>query len=278
MAAISRVAGMLRRQDYRNLSPLFDTVTVDAVGSIPSRSHTSYSRADVAAPMTLLQILLILGAAFGFVTLDLLRKVLAERMRLVPLLFWMTAGVIPLYGLWALNTGAEVPSSEYWPPAIASIALNVAANLFYLRAVHVGELSRTIPLLSLTPVLTALFAVPLLQEVPAGLQVVGILLVVGGALLLQVGAGPDSEDDVSSDQGGSLQETAGQSTSETTMAAKRWWHRLPRSAWLMLAVACLWSATTPLDKLALRGASVPLHALILHLGIAASLLVWLLVP
>lgn len=44
----------------------------------------------------------------------------------------------------------------------------------------------------------------------------------------------------------------------------------------MLAVACLWSATTPLDKLALRSASVPAHALMLHLGIALSMLLWLL--
>lgn len=201
--------------------------------------------------MLTIDFLLVLGAALGFATLDLLRKLLAERLAIAPLLFWLTVGATPLYVGWFVLSGSVTPETAYWIPAISSVLLNVAANLLYLHAVHVGEFSRTIPLLSLTPVLTALSAIPLLNEVPTPLQWIGILLVVVGAAWLQSGVQSNPQQ------------------------AGAWWRRIPLSARLMLVVACLWSVTTPLDKLALRSAGVAFHALFLHIGIAVALVGWL---
>lgn len=198
--------------------------------------------------MFLVDQILILLAAVGFALLDLFRKLLTGRVRVVPLLFVLTAGVVPVYGLWFLLEGAPLPGPGYWTPALASIAINVLANLLYLRAVHLGEFSRTIPLLSLTPVFTAVLSVPMLGEVPGTRQVLGILLVVVGAVWLQRGAGTRDE---------------------------RMRGRIPESAWMMLGVALLWSSTTPLDKLALQHGTASWHATVLHVGIAGSLGAWL---
>lgn len=199
--------------------------------------------------MILLDQILILCAAFGFALLDLFRKLLAGRVRVVPLLFLLTAGVIPVYVAWFVWEGAPPPAAGYWSPALASVVINVLANLLYLRAVHLGEFSRTIPLLSLTPVFTAVLSVPLLGEVPGPRQTLGILLVVIGAVWLQRGSGPTGE---------------------------RLRGRFPESAWMMLGVALLWSSTTPLDKVAMQHASASLHATVLHVGIAGALGIWLL--
>lgn len=199
--------------------------------------------------MILLDQILILLAAVGFALLDLFRKLLAGRLRVVPLLFLLTAGVVPVYLLWFLVEGAPLPRPGYWTPALASVVINVLANLLYLRAVHLGEFSRTIPLLSLTPVFTAVVSVPLLGEVPGARQGAGIVLVVFGAVWLQRGS-------------------AGQ--------GERLRSGIPASAWMMLAVAVLWSSTTPLDKLAMQHGTASLHATVLHVGIAVALGVWLL--
>lgn len=191
---------------------------------------------------------LILLAAVGFALLDLFRKLLAGRVRVVPLLFLLTAGVVPIYVAWFAWEGAPAPRASYWAPALASVAINVLANLLYLRAVHLGEFSRTIPLLSLTPVFTAILSVPMLGEVPGVRQAAGILLVVVGAVWLQRGPAARGE---------------------------KLRGRIPESAWMMLGVALLWSSTTPLDKLAMQHGSASLHATVLHVGIAASLGIWL---
>ncbi len=197
-------------------------------------------------------LLLVAGAGIGFAILDLLRKKLSTRVRLVPLLFWLSASVLPIYAVWCLLAAPATIEARYWAPAVGSLVLNVGANLLYLRAVQVGELSRTIPLLSLTPVLTAIVAVPLLGEVPSSSQLVGILLVVIGALLLQ---------------------RSGKAAPETERASRLM--GLPASAWLMLSVAALWSATVAFDKLALEQASVPIHAFVLNAGIGIAMVVWL---
>ena len=128
--------------------------------------------------------LLTVGAALGFTGLDLVRKLLADRVAVVPLLFAMTAGVVPIYAVWFAAVGGAGPTADYVTPALGSVLLNVAANLLFLRSVQIGGLSATIPMLSLTPVFTAFFGMVLLRELPDGGQWLGIALVVGGALLL----------------------------------------------------------------------------------------------
>src|SRR5262245_43213800 len=99
-------------------------------------------------------ILLVLASSLAWAALDLCRKVLADRMAALPLLFFMTLFAAPIFALWG-SFAAERPwvhDSAYWWPALASVALNIAANLLYLRAVRLSPYSQMVPLLALTPV------------------------------------------------------------------------------------------------------------------------------
>ena len=190
---------------------------------------------------------LVFGCAVAFSGADVVRKLLALSMRPVPLLFGLSAGMAPFFTLWYLLAGAGPPDGSYWIPGMASAGLNVAANLAFIEAVRRSPLSLTIPLLSLTPVFTAILAIPMLNEVPEPRQWFGIAAVVAGAFWLH--AGP-----------------------ETATAAVVWkaFLREPGSR-LMVGVALLWSLTMPLDKMAVQASSPSFHGLVLGLGVALAL-------
>jgi drug/metabolite transporter (DMT)-like permease len=198
--------------------------------------------------------LLTVTSSVGWAALDATRKVLAERMRPVPLLFLMTSFSVPIFLFWALTSsppGAWVTSPGYWLPAGASVALNVVANLLYFRAVTVSPFSQMVPLLSLTPMFTALAAIPLVGEYPTPRQWVGIGAATLGALVLQSGVGRS--------------------------LGQPWRSFIAEpGAPLMTGVALLWSVASALDKAAIRHAEGLFHGLVLNGGVAVVLLVVLL--
>lgn len=190
---------------------------------------------------------LIVVSSLGWSGFDLLRKVLVERIPPLPLLFVLTLGQVPLFGLWwTLQPAAIEP--RYWLPALASVALNVVANVSLILAMKWSPLHLTIPLLSLIPALTTLLAIPLLGELPGPRQWTGILLVVAGALWLNLGSG------IRKRGLGSL------------VAALL--HE--KGSLLMLVVALAWSLTLPLDKIAMRAAGAPFHGFFLALGVSVG--------
>lgn len=194
--------------------------------------------------LTLGALFLVLACSFAWAGCDLSRKLLAGKIRSQPLAVLITMAAVPLFLGWTLADGVPEIQTSYWAPALASVALNVAANLAFFVALRSSALSVTIPLLSLTPVFTTLLAIPMLGQQPSGLQMFGILLVVAGAFVLSLPAeGPLSP-----------------------AAAWRAW-RTDRSALWMVFVAFCWSLTVPLDKLAMDRASGPLHGLVLNLGV-----------
>jgi drug/metabolite transporter (DMT)-like permease len=192
---------------------------------------------------------LVLAASLGWAALDALRKRLVREVEPLLLLLMLTLVQVPLFGAWGAASGfgaggPRLPDGRYWVPALCSVALNVGANLAFLHAMRMAPLSATVPLLSLTPVFTTLISVPLLGERPTAVQAAGVLLVVAGALGLHPGL-------LSKVRGGAALPAAG----------------------LMLLTALLWSAATPLDKLAVEHAGAPLHGLVLNGGVALGVLV-----
>ncbi len=185
----------------------------------------------------------------AWVLLDLLRKVLAARARAMPMACLMVLGQLPFLLIWLGFEGGVEISPGYFPPALLSVAINLVANVAYMRAIRLSPMGATLPLLSLTPAFSSLFGVPLLGEVPELRQWLGIVFVVGGAILLNSMPGERS-----------------------LLAALR----RERGAPWMILVALLWSLTPAFDKMALRHASETSHALVLTLGIACGLLIILL--
>jgi drug/metabolite transporter (DMT)-like permease len=199
-------------------------------------------------PIPLPALLLVIGSSLAWSGFDVCRKVLADRVRPAPLGFLLAAGAVPLFAVWTAVDGMPAIRPGYLPPAAASVVLNIAANLLFFAALRNSQLSVTIPLLSLTPVFTALLAIPMLGEVPALRQWLGILLVVAGAFVLNLPAD------------GSMSPAA---------MARAWIGE--RGAGLMVLVALFWSLTGPFDKMATAKASGPFHATVLCAGVAIGI-------
>lgn len=192
--------------------------------------------------MSSLGLILALTASVFWSGLDALRKVLASQLRPLPLAALLLAGQIPMFLVWAIWSGLTLPGPGYWLPGIADAVCALLASLLLVAALRASPLSITIPMLSLTPVFTALSASLLLGESLSPVQMVGIGLVVFGALLLSR-PGP-----------GSMTEPG---------------------VWMMIGVAGLLSLTATLDKAAMLHAPVAVHALLQALMAASGLLIML---
>jgi drug/metabolite transporter (DMT)-like permease len=199
--------------------------------------------------VSLLAAVLTIGCAIGFSLADLLRKLLAERARPLPLLVAMSLGMAPFFLAWWVWQGGGAPTAGYWLPGMGSALLNLVANLAFLEAVRIAPLSLTIPVLSLTPVFTTLLAIPMLGEVPAARQLAGVALVVAGVMWLNLGG------------------TEGVAPGNLLRSLLR-----RRGSQLMVVTALFWSLAMPLDKLAMAASGPSFHGLALNLGVAAGAL------
>lgn len=192
----------------------------------------------------------VLGAASALCwsALDVVRKALALKASPTALVVFLLVGQVPFLAVWAVWDGTWITDAGYWPFALASMAMNALANVLFMRSVQLSPLSRTVPFLSLTPVFSALVAIPLLGEVPGLMHASGIALVVLGALVLN----SDLSDS--------------------------WWRSLSfeKGGPYMIAVAALWALSTALDKRALPHASPASHAFLLSTGGAVILVSWIL--
>ena len=188
------------------------------------------------------------ASALCWAGLDVVRKALAGKASPTALAVFLLVGQLPFLGAWAAFDQTWITDVRYWPPAVASMAMNALANVLFMRSVQLSPLSRTVPFLSLTPVFSALAAIPLLGEVPGPMHWAGISLVVVGALVLN----SDLSD--------------------------KWWRSVTheKGAPFMIAVAVLWALSTALDKRALPHASPASHAFLLSGGGAVFLVAWVL--
>lgn len=190
---------------------------------------------------------LTLACALGWSLLDLCRKLLADSASAVATAFLLVCGQMPIFVVWSLlewrdQAGSPWPVAAYWLPGLGSVALNLLAHLAFMQSVKMAPMSRTVPLLSLTPVFTTLVAIPVFAEWPTLVQSAGILVVVISSIVISRGADPGTE------EAGVLESVA------------------RRGALLMAIVALLWSVTPALDKLAIAYVSPTVHALVLVVG------------
>lgn len=183
-------------------------------------------------------------SGLAFAGLDLIRKLLAGRVDALALVFFMSLGAVPLVAVLIAFQGLGSVSTGYVLPGLGALALNLLGNFAFIHSVRLSPLSRTIPLLSLTPAFTALMAIPVLGEVPSRAQTVGIVLVVMGAMALNSARARHPLSGLFREKG----------------------------ALVMVGVALLWSLSGPLDKLALSHASVLFHAIVMTFGVAMGAL------
>ncbi len=184
------------------------------------------------------------ASALGWSLCDLSRRFLAARMTAWALVFWVTVGALPLLSLWALARGeGGFDPAGYLLPGLASLGLNVGANFAFFRALQLSPISVTLPVLSLTPVFSALLGSVFLGERLPARALAGVAMVVLGAFVLAA-------------------RMPHRPSGERRM-------RLEPGSLVMAGVALGWSATMLLDKLALEHIGAIPHALVLHTGVAA---------
>ncbi len=187
------------------------------------------------------------GGGICFAALDAIRKRLVQRVDMLALLTAISAGNAVLYAAWVYFSPGTIAWTSYVQVGIPALVLQLTANLTLLRALQVSDLSRTIPFLGLTPVLSGLAGQYALAQWPRPGQWAGIAAVsLGAGLLAFVRSHP---------------------------------HRagLDRGSLLAMITAGLWSITAALDKLAIDASSPAIHALLQAGGIAALLVAILVV-
>lgn len=127
---------------------------------------------------------------------------------------------------------------NYIVPGLAALAVNFAANFLFFKAIQISDISKSVPMLSFTPVFAFVSSWIVLGEVPTATQFGGASLVSLGALILN---------------------------GKPSLTNK--------GPYLMLVVALLWGSLGPVDKLCVRYTSIPMHIMLQTIGIALLLLV-----
>lgn len=203
---------------------------------------------EIFMAIELLPLMLLTTCGLSLAGFDLFRKALSRHLAPVPMVFLLATASVPLFAAMFFFEGRVAVCRGYFPPAVASVALNLAAHLAFIQAIRIAPLSVTVPLLSLTPAFTALLGMLVLGEEPTAQSALGIGLVVVGAFWLS-------------------------SPSEGEGNARRvsGWRLVARpGAWLVALTALFWSMTLPLDKLAVARSSAGFHGLFLTAGIACG--------
>jgi len=125
-------------------------------------------------------------ASCSFVTLDVLRKILGSRMSASQVVIGINLGSALIFAAFLLVNGGWEFDRVFLIIGIVEAATFTVTSILYVQAVSLSPLSLTIPYLGLTPVISLLAALILIHEVPSGRGILGILLVVTGALTLHL--------------------------------------------------------------------------------------------
>lgn len=129
-------------------------------------------------------VLVILGAVF-FPLIEALKKKATQTIP-VPTIFWAIASLTaPLYLIYIVFTGIPDLGPHFWLLIGINTPLLIIGNILLIKDEKIAPLSTTLPLLSFTPVFLIFTSFFLLGELPNSYGVMGIFLVVLGAILLK---------------------------------------------------------------------------------------------
>ncbi|MFC3033844.1 EamA family transporter [Pseudoalteromonas fenneropenaei] len=130
---------------------------------------------------------LALIASICWAMFDFVRKQLAVKLSAAQLTVVFAALALPVYCINWFRQDLPMPTVNYYLPALASGICAAIGSLYYIHALKQGELSRVLPLLSLTPVVAALAGFILLSERLALLQWLAIIGITLGCMLIRGG-------------------------------------------------------------------------------------------
>lgn len=172
----------------------------------------------------------------------------------VPVVIWAAQVLaLPLLAAFAFGVfGVPALAPGFVPIVGLVVLLNVGAHLASTTALKTAEASVVAPMLALSPAITLTIGAALFRERPAPARVLGVLLMIGGAYLLQL--------------------ETWQGWRRPFQAARR-----ERGARLALLAAALWGLTPLLEQQAIRQtlpANPPVVPLVTTLGVSLLLFPW----
>ncbi len=129
-------------------------------------------------------------------------------------------------------TGVPHLGSRFWLALLSGTSLYAVTLILYMRAIKISDLSITVPMLTFTPLFMLLTSPLLVCEFPDWTGIIGILLIVTGSYLLNIG------------------EKGVHGYFAPFKALVR-----DDGARLMLLVAFIWSITANIDKIGLQNSS-----------------------
>lgn len=194
-------------------------------------------------------LLLAIGTSLLHASADAAKKGLVRRLDpLEALTGYVLFGLPLVASLWFATGLGGLPRPGFALYAALSILPNLLANGLFFEAVRVSPLSLTLPFLSFTPAFLIGTSWVINRELPSGLGVAGIGLVIVGAFLLHArelrhgAAGP-------------------------LRAILR-----ERGSLLMTAVALIWSISAAADKAAVQRSGPLCYFTVWHVGLLVPLL------
>lgn len=155
---------------------------------------------------------------------------------------------LPVYLGMLYFGGMPEVTSQFWIALAVSLGVNLIAWPLFVRSIQLSDISLVMPLVAFTPVFVLGVEFVVLGELPAGLGLAGILLIVFGAYVLNIRKG----------MGGIFEPL-------TTLFGDR-------GAVLMLIVAALWSISATVEKITVRESSPAFYLTALAAGFSIAFL------
>jgi len=189
-------------------------------------------------------------SGFFWSCFDLTRKLcLKNKINPKIILILFSLFQILIFAIWLIFDNFFFYIKSYYFIGILLVLINVSSALLFLNSLRLSELSMTIPLLSFTPLFSAVFSLFLIDETLVMIQYIGIFFIIFGTMILY---------------SRSLQ------ISEIFFSITILRNNI--AANYMLLVSLMWSLTPILDKICLQSASINIHGFIQSLGMLIFLL------
>jgi len=172
---------------------------------------------------------------------DVLRKKSLLFLTEVTVLLWIVFSQFIFFLIFLYFSEFNLVLKDYFLYAFLLILLNLVSLYLFLSVLKTGELSIYIPLLSFTPLFSAVYANIILGESLNYFQYIGIFFIILGAYLLYL----DKFSSVTKNQFSLLKN---------------------KNFFIVIVVALIWSLTPVLDKECMKYSDIYLHGFIQSLG------------
>ena len=175
---------------------------------------------------------------------DVSRKLTLQKISSISLLIIFSITQILVFFIWVILDGFRINIIPYLIPGVCLIIISIISAILFLESIKKSELSLTIPLLSFTPLFSALLSSLMLKENLVITQYFGIVFIVFGATILY-----------------------SKKISLTGIYDSIFSIFKNKSAKYMLCVSFLWSLTPIIDKICFKFSSMNFHGLVQAIGI-----------